>query len=277
MKFVLVAIVLLLLFSIVTLMYKTTYHVAEKTTCKASVKANAIRLIQGLDFATSDIRCPPEQYYIDTSDDEEILKTLANATYVCWNKFGEGQYPLFDVSRGSSEKFCIICSYIDFGPQAQGKQLKGYLNYSMTHRIPKYNDARSYYKYIHGADPTKKEFDYASTSDQYFNTSIPHSVLLIYGHEKGFWDKFNVGLATGIAGAVVGVVGTVVSVAGGPVSALVFAGFKVVKYATLGFISAGGLGASLGPEHYENWSYGILTIPYTDKAILEQNCTLLEG
>ncbi|RLE43672.1 hypothetical protein DRJ48_00210 [Candidatus Woesearchaeota archaeon] len=254
-------------------------RVGEDTSCAASVKLNALRLVKGLDFAVSDINCPPTELVISDGDESQIYKMLADESYRCWRDFGEGKLNLFRVERGDEQKFCVICSYVEFRDKARGKLLKGYLEYLMTHRIPIPGDKRTYYEYLTYERPTQSALEFARNNPHVINTSLDYAILFVYGKRKGYWDRFKLAEYTGIgsafATAIIGVATIVTGGVGGVIGALVSAGR--VALATLAGGGLGSVGGLVGGgDLYINWTSGIVLVPFTSQALLEQGCTRLE-
>ena len=286
-KVILLVVVLVICMYIVWLIRKQTEATSQDAICKASVRANAIRNFKEFDsFVVSDIKCPPKKFIINTGDEEEIYKVIANATYDCWDRFGEGRYNIFNVARGHRERFCIICAYIDFEGEARDKLLKNLTAYMMAHRIPRFRDKRSYYEFIYGVSPTIEDYEDLNKLARmpvedfleeelpfpFINTSLPYTVLLVYGKERGFWDKWLVSGLSAIGGFVFTAATTFLT--GGSTTIL----SKLASIALKApFRAAIGAGAGFigGPSADINWSYGIVVSPFSEEDILEQQCTKL--
>ncbi len=235
----------------------------DKTTCRASVDANAPRVYEGFDFVVSDIKCPPHVLKVDSADPEKVFPRLANATYQCWSDFKEGSASLFRLNRGEEHNFCIICSYISFEGDAKGQQLAGYELYLMTHPIPRPGDSRSFYEFTSGIKPTPEDIEDATKSTLSIDTNKQYVVLFTYDKRKGYWDKFNVGGAAAIGGGIIA----------GVTSFFTF-GTTGLIYVIVAGVSLGAYeGVANGPDLYIDWTSGVGLYELSSQEILNQQCT----
>jgi hypothetical protein len=89
-------------------------EILSNQNCKNSVRANSLMNTQGIELV-EEINCPTKYKTID-GDEEQVKEKLAEEMWTCWDNFGRGRYELFEAS---SEKFCVVCSMVEFGSKAR--------------------------------------------------------------------------------------------------------------------------------------------------------------
>ncbi len=164
------------------------------------------------------LRCKTEEIIIDSSDEKEIKKEIANALYDCWWMLGEGEMNFF--GRGwTKDTYCVLCSTIEFSETTQGKikEIHGIDNYLIETNIPGQDFSYAQFLTTNEAPQiTKEQESVLDTSKKY---AVSYAMI-----ER----SAATGRVTGIAAGAVGV----------------FVGFKIgggVKAAAvLGSLFAGG-------------------------------------
>ena len=242
----------------------------RETACKASVYANGMRIAEGFDFLRSKINCPPAEVTVKSED--SIYSVLANESYKCWDNFYKGKISLFDVERGGTEHFCVICAYVGFEGKAKDQILNGYPEYIMTEFIPPgINEPQTYYEFLTGIKPGGTELILAKNHEGELNTSTPYVVLFTYAKNKGYWDEMGASIGSGV-GTFVGLMGAV-SMAFSPFT---FGASGAMYVVSLGMVAGAAAGGVLSPFVDVDWSPGIEVVPFTTRDLVQQNCQTLE-
>ncbi len=217
------------------------------------------------------LKCPTHKVEIKSTDENKIKKEIADEMYSCWYKMGEGKVNPFP--KGAVQlvgnKFCVICSEIEFSEKTQErvKKVSDFMQFLADTNIP--NSNMSYYSYINGgvrvqgsvSEELKKTniVDEIDTSKTYY---IIYTVL-----QKDLWKKMITSISAFSAGAGAGylvAVGIASVVPGGQLVAASIIGAGVIIGGTTGTIA----GYSFGTK-YEDTVYAISLIP--------QNIPLGEG
>ena len=241
----------------------TLFGASDRNRCKASVEANAARFYEGFDFVVSEIKCPPSDIRISSSDSNVVFSQIANATYHCWDNFGEGKKSLFILGRGQEEQFCVICSYIKFVGEAVGRQQTRYGYYLMTTPLPVPGDRRSYSEYFSYQKPTPQDIEEARSANDFIDTDKEYVVLFAYGKRKGFWDKPIVGGAAAIGGGIIA----------GVASFFTFGTSGILYVIAMGIVAGGATGFAEGPDLYINWTSGVVLAELNSPELINQGCT----
>jgi hypothetical protein len=225
-----------------------------------------MRMNDFFDFAESDVDCPPQDLTLK-GNEEETYKQLAEANRRCFDDFWQGRLSLFDVEKGGSEHFCVICAYLHF--EAGGEKLSGYPMYTMKTTMP--GSDITYFEFFTGRPPNSADRIDAEANPSFIDTSQDYVVLFTYAKNKGYWDKFGgqIGLGAGLAMGGMAAISMVLSPFTFGASAYIF----VVVAGTAIGTTAGG---TMGPLVDVDWSAGLEMIPFTSQGLVEQKCYRLE-
>lgn len=264
--------------------------IAEKSTCKESVRQyiqlksfgnNKLMSIAGGGTLASSksIKCPVQLKTINPSDDGRAKKQLADAMFDCFDQFGENKYDLFDTNRGTTNHYCIVCSKITFtGPT---KKIEGFPSYLSEEFAP--GKKITYFQYFKGEKVAEGESQALNkcvktaeglikcepaasalkNAPFVIDTSKDHAILFTYSKSTGWWDHI-------VAGEIGGTVGVVV---GGAVAGFFTGGVGwVVAGAALVGSAGAGFGLVAAPNLQSNWQAGVILLPYGQNVKSYLNC-----
>lgn len=239
--------------------------------CKQTIEINAIGHIAGIPLY-DELKCPTEYETLETTDEKEIKKELANSMASCWYKTGAGQYELFEtsllsVSGERTIQYCIICSVTEFDSAPQ--EIDGFLDYLDENQAPAYytkGEALSYTDYLQGftTDETLQLLYDQETQDT-INTEYDYATIFLYA-KKGYVNKVWSSIGGGALGVGAGIVGGVLILGGVTAPA----GFGILA----GVAGAAG-GYALGAEKTADWESGVILYPYDAAELKKLDCDLL--
>ncbi|MBI2145423.1 hypothetical protein HYU18_03825 [Candidatus Woesearchaeota archaeon] len=258
----------IILFVLVKGFGNTGINLAEKSTCKESVRQYALYNkigVAGFSLADTDaINCPVRQVSINPSDSEKAKGQLAEAMFNCLDQWGGHDYNLFDTNRMSSDHYCVVCSKVTFTDKT--KPIDGFAGYLIKNGPPGYKG--SYYEYFKGEPVTEAELNTITsikTGEKFegalksaplpIDTSADHVILFTYSKSTGWWDNIVAGEVGGTVGIVVG--GAVAGFFTGGV------GWVVAGAAVLGTAGAGyGFATAPNLQDTSEWQAGVMLLPY---------------
>jgi len=100
---------------------------ADKDRCKLSVTAASKLRLKSFEVVPN-IDCCQQNYVIKAQED--VVPTLANALYDCYDQFLKGEANLFK----DTGRFCFICSTIQFEDKAAVGDVEGFYGYFFNER-----------------------------------------------------------------------------------------------------------------------------------------------
>lgn len=143
----------------------------EKTSCKDSVKLNAMTLVKfgGEEinpFSQYDLNCPTDYIIVKEGDSQDKAKEkVAKALWNCGDNFYWGELNIFEKK---SETFCVVCSEITFESgfgEKNNKTITNFWDYLKTHKPGGPTSKKSYAEYLtpkaseYGEDELKKLYE----------------------------------------------------------------------------------------------------------------------
>ena len=221
-----------------------------------------------------DIKCPPTYETIEDADDMRIMNKTAQLMAECFWKFGANELELFGGSVLTEERFCALCSHIQFKGSAKGNEIEGFRKFLATEYIPqKYGGDRTYAHYIIGRPTDPDELDEISAESLVteINTDSDYGIMFIY-----------------VKNSYVHKVWTSVLAGGGTMAATLIGGLLLImpeptitKLAAVAVISTasgvGGaaVGEAVGSEDSADWQSAVLLIPYDEENLKKLDCAHL--
>lgn len=229
---------------------KSDYEI-RKERCKSSVKTQAFVETKFPDVSKK-LDCPTEYITIKGSNQDVMKRQLADQMYDCWDKMGQNKIQLWGDTEG--EKFCIICSVVDF--KDKKNTMEDFTNYLATHK-PAYN-SKTYFELFNG-QPPKIILDAAPIGvEDDLETSRSYAVIYTFltGDQINKMEGAQIGAASGVA---VGLVVIGVSTLG---VGLIVGGVAVAAGLIVGYF--------LGDN--PPWTTFIGVVPYQPEVLDAFNC-----
>ncbi|MEM4267628.1 MAG: hypothetical protein QXK37_02245 [Candidatus Woesearchaeota archaeon] len=232
--------------------------------CRRSVELHSIAHISG-ESIYDDFDCPAYDKIIKSGSEEQIKEQIANEMANCWYKWGRGKKELFSAVSGP-ERFCAICSFIQFEGPAKDRQLTGFSYYLATHKPRAKFKNESYASYLTPYSPTQIDLSELKNKGDLIDTNINYAVIFVYTKE-GHIGK--------IKGTLIGM-----GVGGTLATSLVIFPEPVFTKSAVGFLAIGtllgGIGGSNAADYRTaDWEAGTILIPYTEQSISSLNCEKL--
>lgn len=259
------------------------FEKAERSTaraqCRESIQSNSQLRLYGFDFS-SRINCPTQEI-IATGNDDEILGTVADELYSCWNQWGAGQLELF---KAEDSVFCAVCSVIEF--DTKDRKIPGVLTTLNSRIIP--GGGQSYYEYLTGVRVdeglSQRLTQLADSEKDIIDTSQDMSIVFTYAKDsrvtkqQGLIWGLGIGSAVGlIAGGILAIVFPPAGIAVLSVTIISATTIAVTTAAatTLAAGATGGLiGYALGHDTSANWDARIIAVPYNRDQLQDRlKCT----
>ena len=262
----LVVIVVLIVFT-QQIFTKGDIHTA-RAQCRQSIDQNANLRLAGYQFS-SRILCPTE-YHKASGSDEEMLGTVAQELYRCWNDWGAGEEELF---KPEDSTFCVVCSVIEFDTRKE--KLTGLMGVLNSRVIPR--GGQTYQEFLTGVqvkEGVRTDLSNIEANElDVIDTSKPLSIVFSYRKDAKLTK--GEGLIWGLSiGAVAGLVtGTVLLVVFPPAGAGIIGatiaatatGVAVTASTTAGAIAGGGIGYYFGHDTSADWDARIIAVPFTQE------------
>ncbi|MBS3172250.1 hypothetical protein J4438_01550 [Candidatus Woesearchaeota archaeon] len=138
----------------------------DRESCKASVLFKERSKLLGKPLI-DDVSCETNLIDINSKDEIEIKKTIANEMYDCWYQFGQGERDFLDTwDFGKGDNYCFVCSRIDFSEETQKEisQVTGLFDYLSNEPLPLHNQ-ESFFVNMYGEDAN--QLDSQSILDVY--------------------------------------------------------------------------------------------------------------
>lgn len=239
--------------------------------CKQTIETNAIGRIAGIPLY-DEIKCATEYRTLDTTDEKEIKKEVADSLASCWYKTGAGQYELFDAALLSASgertiQYCIICSVTEFDSAPQ--EITGFLNYLDENQAPAYytkGEAMSYTEYLQGFKTDENlQLLYNQETNDVIDTQYDYATIFLYA-KKDYINKVWSTVGGSALGVGAGIIGGALIIGGVTAPA----GFGIIA----GVIGATG-GYALGAEKTADWESGVIIYPYETAELKKLDCDLL--
>jgi len=250
---------------------KGTSEYIDDETCKKSVAANAnARIkIKGTDVSSYigkivPIKCSTNYETVESGDEKEMKRALADSMAKCWDYFGKEGYELFDTKDGN---YCVICSRMEFKKPKRLDEFSKFL-------IEENYGSETYFKYFYGKDvPEGFSYDTSDISLREYDsmdTSKPLGIVFMMAKNAHFGkiETTGMGAVGGVAAGGALVVGLGLTSTG----LLAWVGIPLVVVTTY---IGGRAGYALGPDKSSTFKSRIVVVPYED--IRSLNCTRLEG
>ncbi len=258
-------------------LFEVTESAAIDSACKTSVTLHSSFKLAGKDFF-SKIKCPTR--YVKVSKEKDVLPTMANELYNCWNNFGQDQLELFQHTPGEKRLYCVICSNVEF----QGMNFKqpGLLNYLLKTNIPR--QKKTFFEFLSNVEfseftekPVQNLINvHDSNNEGLIDLSKSQSVIFVYNKtserskfETTFWGATRAG-ALGLGST------TAYLASIGGISLLGFTVLPTLAVGTVGTVTAASLGGYtgylFGAEQSAKWKAGVLTLPYSEENINKLGC-----
>jgi hypothetical protein len=123
---------------------------------------------------------------VEASDEEQIMKVLADEMSSCWYMFGEGKESSYADGIGGwnpTKVYCSVCSIVQFDKKIQEKTLK--ITYSKFYNYlaqTKKDDSQTYLEYLYGVSnlnslEIQKQFGIVSVKDDFLATKEKYSII----------------------------------------------------------------------------------------------------
>ena len=181
--------------------YNTTItNNIDRNICRLSVyfKYAATTAIFGIGiWEEGKLSCKTEEVKIKTTNEREVMKTLADQMRWCWWKLGEGKIDfLSDIDVGYSDSRCIICSKMlaenaKFDSEIEINKFSDYLNKNSY----KFGDKKTYSSYFYGAE--NSQVDFGNEGVIAIDDEVPNYIIFI-ANKRG--DIYNALTALGVIG-----------------------------------------------------------------------------
>lgn len=247
--------------------------------CRKSVEMHSAAHIKGIDVS-EDIKCPPTYEKIDDADDKVIKQKIADLAAECFWKFGANELELFGGSVLTENRFCALCSHIQFKGSAKSSDVKGFRLYLTKEYVPqKYligtrfaGSTVTYADYIIGRPTDPKEID-AIAKDSLVNeldTDKDYGVMFVYvkdSYVQKVWSSM-LGGGTAMGATLLG-------------GLLLIPDVTITKFMALALISSGAgaggaaLGEAAGSDKPADWQSAVLIIPYDETSLKKLDCNQL--
>jgi len=238
--FVLLVVVLVVSLSLLFIFRDNFFQKEDDTSCISQIKAHLATVALSKEKVSLKINCPTKRVDIETEEQEEARKVIADEMKRCWTMWQQGEKKLFGEKEGL---YCHVCTMITIQGVSEVNGLQEYLN---THKATK---TQTYSEYLIG----KKGGDYFNEAVQAENAQLvirtDKSLGVIFYYAKG-QEWYNmlrnkvvgepaVGTAAGVASGLF-IAGAIVSATGVgiPVGIVIFTAGAAVG-------AAGGFFASL--------------------------------
>ena len=186
-KFVTAIMVVVLLVLLIVLYSRigiTSTDIADREKCRASVRAYAsINSMPGGGAMAdeSKIDCPTKYLTIQTDENKQVRRDVADLMVECWDNFGRGELDLFTspgVVDVSGEKFCVLCSVFEF--EDGFTRLDALPSFLLVENSPIMEDGKkvTYYEFFFGEAPSMDLIHSASSKDlTYLDGSKRYAIL----------------------------------------------------------------------------------------------------
>ena len=136
-KFLISSVIILVTILIIAAFQSSFFKKTDKGTAKEICKSSVLMHSMGRMGSFSldlEAKCPTQEVYIKTNDDNQRKYELAKTMYDCWDQFGEGKLELF----GDEETiYCHVCHVIAF--KDKDSEVEGFPDYLATKSIPGMN------------------------------------------------------------------------------------------------------------------------------------------
>ncbi len=154
---------------------------AEKETCRLSVLA-ATKLRLASFELLNNVECCQQNYVV--KDQEEVVPTLANALYDCYNQFLKGEARLFS----GQGRFCFVCSTIQFADGAAQGDIEGFYSYFFNQRAPR--SRKTYAREIYGDGAESVRQQLIGINPNLFQLPMPKvNYTVMFVHDRGLAAK----------------------------------------------------------------------------------------
>ncbi len=174
------------------------------------------------------LNCPLQRIVIDSDNQDQALRKIAEAMRSTWYVFGEGKFNLFFSS--SEQKFCLFHDLINFTGKGKSLKITTYdlIRYLNTHKMKNSNE--KYCDYLYGGCLTDDQLGKLKGYSTLLNTD--HTYGTLFNYTK--FDETKYGSITRTA--------TSVAVVAGAVLIGVFSGGTATPLSILilGTLSSGG-------------------------------------
>lgn len=249
-------------------------EIGGEAPCRTSVYLHAYSKLSGKDFIqNTKLDCPTR--YKEVSKENEVLPTIANEAYKCWDDFGSGQLELFDHNNWEGEvTYCHVCSTINFKGNLEGN-LPGFLEY-----VGKYGVGdKTYLELLYGVKFTEnnmQEYKNAivEADKNSVNLNVPLAIIFLYDKESKLDKLYTSGIGSLVGGAI-GTTSiayaTITGALGIGLFPLTLGAGIITGVSVVGAYS----GYLLGSDSSADWDAKILVVPYTKQGLNKLNCQRL--
>jgi len=195
---IIVIIILVIVAAVIILFMVTEYIIGRaavnKQDCYNTVVARNNAFVRGevIQQELVPLRCKTEEIKIDSSDEEEIKKTIANAMYDCWWMLGEGRMTFlkddayirpFNKDVSAEKVACLLCSTINFNQKVKEKNLQiDVFDYMLNTKVPIKNI--TYWDFLSGTENSKQQLG-AVTADNTGKINTGQDYAVIFLSAKG--------------------------------------------------------------------------------------------
>lgn len=285
--FIVTAIIIIAVLIFVLMFYNRIFQITEETAdvevCRQSILTHGA-VTQARIMTFDDIKCPMTNLTITSGDEEEIKEQIAIEMAESWYKFGEGEWEIFELERGTN-KYCVVSTVIEFEGLAKEKTINDLPLWLAEHDVP--------LRYITTSDEdfgpitpmTYTEYltGYASSPDEIkealeetpnnISTNHDYAVMFLYA-KKGYLQKIPAaGIGAG-AGAAAGIAITLILIPD-PITSVAGAAMLGAVLITGGAAAGGAAGYEAGSERYADWEAGVLLWPFNTESLKQLDCDLL--
>ena len=186
-------------------------NVEDDAPCATAIRAHAIVMQGSKESINLPIVCPTQRVTVDSKDQEQVKRAIADEMKSCWSMWGAGKLQLFGDNDGN---YCHVCSVITM---TNVERVDGLPEYLRTHTT---TGGQSYAEYFAGerAGTIYEDKKFQEAAQASFPTKEPVGVIFYYakGHTtmenlvKNIVGDPKIGLTAGtVAGVGAGyVVGT---------------------------------------------------------------------